>query len=269
MRPPNVFPEMAGDFAIGLRPIAPEGWFEGGEAAPAVRKDALLAAHPELVWGELAGSREGQVEVAELVAAATGCDLAAGPPPLYAAARAVSDDLCLMQPVDGAWTLTAISLSAGTYFTAREALGKTTAELHGPVPGFGGRLLPRVERIFDNLPADSVLERRNWTVANTADTFAPDAAAVRAELPRITAETAGERLFVRSERQTIRRLPRTGGVVFTIRVWSRSLGEIAEHPADFERLRAAWRAATEDFAAYKRFDLYRDLVEGFLRVRGE
>ena len=72
MTAPNVFPDAPGDFAIGLKPIAPEAWFEGGEADPAACKDARRAAHPKLVWGELEGSREGQAEVAELVAAATG-----------------------------------------------------------------------------------------------------------------------------------------------------------------------------------------------------
>ena len=269
MTAPKVFPETPGNFGIGLKPIPLDAWFEGGEADPAVRKDALRAAHTRLVWGELEGSREGQTEVAELVAAATGRALAAGHPPLYAAARAVADDLCLMQPIEGAWTLTAISLSSGTYFTAEEALGKTMAGLHGPVPGYNAGLLPRVSRIFDNLPADAILERRNWTVANTAATFLPDAAVARADLPQVTVGSAAERLFVRSERQTIRRLPRTGGVIFTIRIWNRSLGEIAADPADFERFTGAWRAASADFAAYKRFDLYRNLVDGFLRARGE
>src|SRR5580693_5321079 len=82
------------DFAIGLRPIAVEAWLEGGEADPAARKDPLYAAHRDIVWAETEGSRDGQAEILELVAAA-GASPEPRPdlPPLYAAARAVPDDL--------------------------------------------------------------------------------------------------------------------------------------------------------------------------------
>ena len=52
------------DFSIGLKPIPEAQWLEGGEADPAARKDALLAAHRDLVWGETPGSRAGQAEIA-------------------------------------------------------------------------------------------------------------------------------------------------------------------------------------------------------------
>ena len=51
------------DFAIGLRPIAPEAWLEGGEAEPWRRKDPLLAAHRDQVWAETPASRPGQAEI--------------------------------------------------------------------------------------------------------------------------------------------------------------------------------------------------------------
>ncbi len=62
----------ARDCSIGLRPITPEAWLDGGEADPSARKDALLAAHGYLVWGETDGSRPGQAEAAGLVAEALG-----------------------------------------------------------------------------------------------------------------------------------------------------------------------------------------------------
>jgi hypothetical protein len=268
--PPPLLPDNPGDFAIGLRPIAPHAWIQGGEPQPWLRKDRLYADHRRLVFGELEGSRAGQAEVLELVDTVTvdrPTDLDG--PPLFAASRRIADDLCLMQREAEDWRLTAISLSAGTYFTADEALGKTLAELHGPVPGFGERLLTRVRRIFDNLPADSVLERRNWTVTNSEALFAPDPAPIRARIAGIDAATAGAVLRVRSERQTIRRLPRTGGIVFMIRIWSRSLDELAAGPGGLAPFAVAWRAASVDFAAYKRFDLYAPLVESVLRARGE
>ena len=262
--------EARGDFAIGLRPVGVDRWLEGGEADPAARKDALFAACRDLVWAETDGSREGQSEILSMVEAAGAApeprpDL----PPLYAAARAVADDLCLMEKRAGEWRLTALSLSAGTFFTAAEVIGKPLAALHAPVPGFGERFLARVARIFDTLRAGQVLERRNWTVMAGGELFAPDGEAIRARVAGIAPEDAGAALFVRVERQTLRRLPASGGLVFTIRVWRHPLAALDADPARRSAFARAWRGAAVDFRAYKRLATYDDLVEAYLRARRE
>ncbi len=263
--------EEAADFQIGLRPIAPDDWLEGGEADPAARKDALLAAHRGLVWAEKPDSRAGQAEVLELVEAALGpaprpADLPPLPnlPPLYAAARRVADDLCLMEKHDDQWRLTALSLSAGSFFTAEEVIGRSLAELHGPVTGFADRFLVRVQRIFEGLRPELVLERRNWTLLNSAELHTPSSAPIRARIGEIETAQAGAVLQLRVERQTLRRLPVTGGALFTIRVWLASLSDLADQPERLAAFARAWRGATPQLRAYKRFDLYDDLVEGFL-----
>jgi hypothetical protein len=258
------------DFAIGLRPIGIEAWLEGGEDDPAARKDPLFAAHREIVWAETEGSRGGQAEILELVRASGAAAPAQGDlPPLYAAARCVADDLCLMEKREGAWRLTALSLSAGTFFTAGEVIGKPLAQLHAPVPGFGEQFLTRVTRIFDALRPDAVLERRNWTVMAGDDLFAPDGAAIRARAAAIEPAEAGAALYVRVERQTLRRLPRTGGLVFTIRIWRHALAALDADPDRRSAFARAWRGAAPDFRAYKRLEPYGDLVEAYLRAWGE
>ena len=253
------------DFSIGLKPITAEQWLEGGEADPAARKDALLAAHRDLVWGETPGSRAGQDEVAALLGVSPASDL----PPLLAAARTVADDLILMEKTDGAWRVTALSLSAPTFFTAAEVLGKSLADLHGPVHGFAERFLARVQRIFEGLRPELILERRNWTIVNSGESFTPHSGPVRARIPELTPESAGRDLFIRVERQTLRRLPVTGGALFTIRVWLDPLDSLSEAPERLAAFARAWRNAPPDFKAYKGFSLYAPLVEGFLRAHGE
>ena len=264
---PNHRPwETSADFQIGLRPIPLDAWLEGGEADPAARKDALWAADRGLVWAETPASRPGQAEVAELVAEALG-PAGADPalPPLYAASRRVADDLCLMEKAsDGQWRLSALSLSAGGYFTAEEVIGRSLGELHGPVNGFSERFLTRVQRIFEGLRQDLVLERRNWTLLNSDALHTPTAAPIRARIGDIDPAEAGQVLHTRVERQTLRRLPRTGGALFTIRVWLSPLAALAEAPGRLDAFAAAWRSATPELRAYKRFDLYDDLVESFL-----
>ncbi|MFC3079459.1 DUF3445 domain-containing protein [Phenylobacterium terrae] len=261
--------EDGADFAIGLAPVDEGGWLEGGEADPAARKDPLTAAHRDLVWAETEGSRPGQQEALELVERATG--LAGQPdlPPLLAAARLVPDDLVLMEKADREWRLTALSLTAPTFFSAGEVIGRSLAELHGPVAGFETRFLRRVQRIFDGLRPDLILQRRNWTLVNSSESFTPQAGPIRARIGEIAPEAAGEALFLRVERQSLRRLPRTGGALFTIRVWLTPLGELAAEPARLAAFARAWRGAGEDFRAYKQLHLYDELVEAFLRAAGE
>lgn len=253
--------EEAGEFRIGLRPIPVRDWFEGGEAEPARRKAPLLVAHRDAVWAETPGSRPAQAETLGLVCEALGRDISTGETaPLLSAAHQVADDLCLMEKRDGAWRLTALSLCAGSFFTASEVIGRSLSELHRPVTGFETRLLTRVARIFDSLRPGTVLERRNWSLVSSPDLYAPDPAPMRAAIPDIDPDKAADALFARVERQTLRRLPQTGAVVFTIRVWIDPLRTIAADPARLARFAEAWRTAHPEFRAYKQLQLYDALV---------
>lgn len=250
------------DFGIGLAPIDEADWLEGEENAPAARKDALFDTVRDLVWAETPGSLVGQEEARALVEAATGLRADAAFPPLYAASRLVPDDLCLMEKRDAEWTLTALSLSAPTFFTAAEAVGKSLSGLHGPVPGFGDRFLTRVGRVFEGLRPGLILQRRNWTLVNTGELHTPDPAPVRARIGEIV--DPGAELFLRVERQTLRRLPQSGGALFTIRVWRHPLEVLRADPERLAAFAAAWRSATPEFRAYKQLHLYDGLVEKFL-----
>ena len=271
LRYPAVFDHKdAHRFRIGLAPIALADWFEGAfdaaDGDPAVRKAAVFAEHPELCWGEVEGSQAGQAEVAELMAAHFGVEVSREGPPLRWAAGLVDDDLCLMEHHNWAWTLTAASLCAPSFFSAAEVVGKPLSALHGPVPGFAATLLPRVSRIFDALAVDAIVERRNWSVVASGELFLPSSVPVRARQPLIT--DPGRELFVRMERQTLRRLPRTGGVLFTIRIWRHRLEDLRGDPGRLAAFAAAWDGvmgqAGEEFRDYKGLAALDPLVRGFL-----
>ena len=276
------------DFSIGLRPIGEGAWLEGGDA-DAGRKMRLLAEHPQKVWGERLGSQCAQSDVLRLVEAASsvasvGAELSrgfggGGPnrqdlagdveraelPDLWRASLLVADDLCLMEKRDGHWRLTAASLCSPTFFTVEEALGRSLAELHGPVPDYDHRFLARVERIFNRLAAGQILERRNWTLVNSADLFLPSSAPVKALIAGIDPAAAGETLFLRVERQTLRKISEDAAV-FTIRIWRDALAGLRTRPELIEAFARAWRAAPEAFRAYKGLERYDPLVESFLKA---
>jgi hypothetical protein len=253
-------------FNIGLRPIEPAHWLEGG-GADAERKARLRLKHPDLVWGETEGSRAGQEEVLRLVEAKTGQRGDPALEPLWAASLLVADDLCLMERREAGWTLTAVSLCSPTLFTVAESLGKPLRGLHEPVPNFEERFLWRVERMFDNLPADRIVERRNWTVLNSDELFLPSSGPIRALIPEIRPSRAQDELYVRVERQTLRVLE-TGGILFTIRIWMDKLAELRGHPELMTAFAKAWREAPPDFRSYKGLAHYDHLIEAFLGDAG-
>ncbi len=254
------------DFAIGLRTIPEDAWLEGGDAE-AGRKTTLLAAEPHNVWGEQTGSRAGQAEVLALVEAATGGKGDPSLAPLWAASLLCADDLCLMERGPAGWALTAVSLCSPTFFTVEQSLGKSLEGLHAPVPGFETRFQPRVLRMFDALSPGPVLERCNWTVTGSGEAYLPASAPVRAGLAAIAADEAGSRLFLRIERQTLRKLPDTGGVLFTIRAWRNPLNDLRNEPQAMAAFEAAWLGLSADFRAYKGLASYDALVAAFLAQR--
>jgi hypothetical protein len=70
-------------------------------------------------------------------------------------------------------------------------------------------------------------------------------------MARIAAAEAGARLHLRVERQTLRRLPETGAVVFTIRTHVTRLDRAIRNRASAAELAAAVRAMPEATAQYK------------------
>jgi hypothetical protein len=80
----------------------------------------------------------------------------------------------------------------------------------------------------------------------------------------ITAANAGARLHLRTERQTFRLLPRSGRVLFTIRVHSTPLARIAALPGAAMRLAEAVRALPAAIGTYKSLPAYREALLEFL-----
>jgi len=71
----------------------------------------------------------------------------------------------------------------------------------------------------------------------------------------------------RSERQTLRRLPRSGGVVFTIRTYFHPITEICDEPYVPGRLASAVRSWGPDVSKYKGKEMYGDVLLEYLDKR--
>ena len=162
--------------------------------------------------------------------------------PLARAGTRVQEDLCLMVHHENAWRLEGAVLCFPSLWLLHEKLGRPTAVVHES----GAALCHRAEPA-GGLPVrppasgKAGLAQKRLGVAGAAalgtlsparPTLCTDAAPVDGVPP----------LWIRSERQTLRRLPDTGAIVFTIRVQTVPIAVLAHRP-DRARDLAAWYRA--------------------------
>ncbi len=255
-RPPYLpFLDGAPGFEPGLNPISAENWLHPDTEANAWLRDKCLIM--KMMRANVCGGTldsEACDELLAMVIDATGeVPNQSMPSALEEAASLVSDDLCVLEANrPGDWRLTAGVLCAPTYWTLPERIGLDLGGLHGPVPGGDPQLASRVGRIFTGLAPGVVLERFNWTVQASEKRYTPDRPGVAGKSPHD--------LHFRVERQSIRKLPRSGAVVFTIRICLDPLMPILEDGATREAFEDAWLGASQDVRQYKHWPALEPLV---------
>ena len=181
--------------------------------------------------------------------------------PLERAGLSVQEDLCLVHRTSGGWILEAASLSFPSLWKLGDKIGRNMAAVHGPVDDYPEFLEKKVDGFFDRLSQDPVW-RRNWFIHSDSTLHQPDRP--KEDEPIITSDAIGEKLFVRSERQTLRALEIPGWILFTIRVQQTPLQDlIDERREDFTN----WILnAPESFHRHKA--LRREQVEEILKALG-
>jgi dimethylamine monooxygenase subunit A len=241
-------------FNVGLKPIALDQWLMPDDQAVWLgTKNELIDSQQSVVFEEALGSRPAQQEAADLIALACEVKLRKSEAPLLAASRLVSDDLVIMELTEGAWTNTACCLCSPTFFSAHHAIGKSLHSLHSPVPDGDFGLAARIARVFGNLQSDTILERYNWTVQWSDARFTPDGSLLRKEAAKAPIQQTGDNLFLRVERQTIRRLPTTGAILFTIRIRLTKLSHLLADPNHATAFGDAWLSASDRVRHYKKW----------------
>lgn len=262
-------------------PLFHDGPFRWRVASRAVDTGAWLQFDPDSLADDLAekhrildspldatvvtpGSEAACLETRDLVAAAVGVDLSAeAGHPLEVAARHVHEDLVIMEKRDGEWTMTAGVVCFPTRWSPAEKLGQPMAAIHEPVPRYE-EIGATVDRFFDRLRPGVVAWRPNWSVVgesslrlDVGDRQAP------AGLPA----DPSRQLYLRIERQTLRRLERTpDALVFTIRIHRWPLHDVLDQIGD--ELARALRALPDDVAAYKNLDHWRHQLASYLDAEG-
>jgi hypothetical protein len=181
-----------------------------------------------------ADSRPPSAEVLTLIRDWLGANgITAAPPsgdehPLIEAARLVQEDLAVLQRIDGAWVLTAGVVCFPSHWSIGDKVGLPLEGVHAPVAHYDSELRDKVDRFHERLVVDRPVWRRNWFVNPTSELHLP-AYGHQMHIAS-TIETDGSPMWIRSEYQTLRRLPQTEAILFTIRVQRAPLGVLRGRP---------------------------------------
>ncbi|KLE35988.1 hypothetical protein AAW00_00240 [Aurantiacibacter luteus] len=207
-----------GALRMGLVALGEDEWLRP-DPDLAVRK-AAFDAHPESVQLTPRATAAGE-ELAAILGADGG---------LEGAARSAWEDMCLLLPdAEGEpYRLIGAAVAFPTDWHPAHKLGLPLAAMHAPIDGYAEQLASGVDHFMAKLRPGRVFGRCNWFVSPGPSLRWIDTEPPEATFAGVTAENAGETLFARCERQTLRRLPETGAIVFTIGVHVAPLGTLTD-----------------------------------------
>ena len=275
--------------AMGLVAAPPDELIELDEHYPAemAERRRLLAVRHGDVFAALPGSEAARAEVLEVLAEllprrfpdwfareggrldnrltgeswrldALPCDA------LEVAGRLVQEDLCLLRLEEGGPVLDAAVLCFPSRWSLAEKLGQPLATIHTRVPMYADRLARPVDRLMPNLRPGKLVVRLNWGITDDPALYAESRKFRREHNAEVTAANAGEKIWLRVERQTLRLLERSGAVLFGIRTHLYPVGRLAADPRVAGDLAAALRALPEAMALYKSLPPFREALLGYL-----
>lgn len=239
-------------FTIGLEPLDPKRWIEPDKNLPhylteksnllSTRRDDVFQAHPDTLAA--------QQEVLDLledylpkhhpdVYRSHGRQMKVVPakrevslqdpekPPLEIAAGLIQDDLVIMRQRQKGYELVAASVCFPSSWMLSEKFGRSLEDIHKPVPGYEGKMARRMNLIFDRLPQDQIVWRSNWSIY---DSDSLPIFKSHAEFSHLNDEVNFDGVVMRVERQTLRRLPKSGDLLFTIMIYIDPLRQLRAHP---------------------------------------
>ncbi|MBB5514746.1 hypothetical protein FHS89_000752 [Rubricella aquisinus] len=265
--------------APGMRPLPIAEWLvrDADFAAHMAQRDHLVTMAPGCI-AAMPDSRAACLELLDTVVTALsrdagytvgktsirrpdGVDVAIDrDSPLVSLGRLVPEDLLILEGARGHHALTAGVLCFPSQWTLSEKLGGDLLRIHAPVPFYAEGLAPRVQRFFDALRAEQPLWRMNWLFYPSPEMHTPAREGEKA----VKAWDPKAEVYLRTERQVLRRLPQTEAVVFSIKTNMTPLRHLSED--DLCSLEEALAALPPVEAAYKSRD---EVAQAIARVRAE
>ena len=213
----------------GIGPVALADWIQIDDAyaAQMARRDELIADHlkdvhalmpealpmaQELLAHVLAHRPETKIDKG-LATRPDGVEIPLDfDAPLQTLGRLVQEDFLIHELQGNAHVLVGAILCFPASWALADKFGKSTIEIHEPVEEYDEGVAARVERMFRLIRPEQPLMRRNALRYADPELFQPNRAGDAGRVGN-----RGE--FIRSERQTLVRLPQTQAVVFSVHTY--------------------------------------------------
>lgn len=212
-------------FKLGLRPLGHDQVLikDSNYEHDLSEKQRLFAEDPLQVWQALPMSADAQVEAFSYLFPN---DTQPIEHALLSAGQRCQEDLVLMMLTDAGHVLAAGHVSFPSSWRLVEKIGKPMAQVHAPVPDFqeGTRTASMIERMFTKMRPSQPMVRMNWSLHSTDALRLPNSHDTPVDF-----HADGPALTLRIERQTLSKLPKTGAVLFTIRIFIEPLIKLKQH----------------------------------------
>lgn len=251
---PDLFPEHDYRFSLTLRREEPRDFFRPRDPSGQVLTERArwLAEDPKR-YADL--TPEGLPLLEEFSAFSSGWGFASIAD-VVALGAAFEPDILLLSPdATGKFCVRGGALCFPTGWALEEKIGRPLEFAHSVVPGLNAALASPIHQFLSKLKPGWAFCRDNWGIAATDELNLHPARRLPPPMPPV----ALDRLWLRFEHQALVALPRTGAVVFGIRIALHRLDEVARSPVA-AGLRRALATMPPEVAAYKRIDQIRDEV---------
>jgi hypothetical protein len=179
--------------------------------------------------------------------------------PLEAAGRLVQEDLILLVERDGNLVCGGGSVCFPNRWHLAEKVGLTMAQIHAPVHQLNEQLEHPIDRAMNRLTVERPFWRLGYGLLDTDALYQ----AVDGTAHPISESVGPSGYFLRVERETLRRLPVSGSILFTIRTYINSLCDVPPDAA--ERLADALDAMPPGVADYKKLTEVGPAIARWLR----
>ena len=260
--PEQILPQVIGEnfrHRLGAFPVEITNWLprDAETDLTIALKKKLLATRRDEVVALRPGGEDVAQEAAQLVSQWAGVKLTStGINALVEASLLIADDLAVLQPVksqDGAeqLLLNAAVVCCPSRWMLSEKMGHNMLEVHAPVAKYADHVGAAVDNYFQRITVEKPVWRSNWIIQDHPALFQP-------QIPSAQLVKTPDELWIRMERQTLRRLPKTGGILFTIRGYQQPLPEyLARSKQIAQNLRTMLERLPDDVAQYKSVLKYR------------
>lgn len=215
---------------MGVRPLKLDDWIEFGadRTHQLAEKARLLRDERPRVLQTLSSADDACQELRSLVAETIGAR-PTNEHPLAEVGLWTQEDWAILSP-SAPVTLEAACICFPSRWSLDLKIGRGSDEIHEPVPSFASIAKP-TKNFLERLHPDKPMWRLNWTIHDSDQLFSPGPHPTRNGW-----EATGllENTFLRLEKQSLRKLPRTGYASFAIRTFTYKMSEVTRQQ---ERLR--------------------------------